>query len=38
MEKLKADMVVIGGGGSGLVGAVSAAEAGVKNIEVLQMM
>ena len=35
-EQLKAGMVIIGGGGSGLVAAVRAAEAGVKNIIVLE--
>ncbi len=35
-EKLQANIVVIGGGGSGLAAAVAAAEAGVKNIIVLE--
>jgi fumarate reductase flavoprotein subunit len=35
-EKLDADIVVIGGGGSGLTAAVSAAEAGIKKIIVLE--
>jgi fumarate reductase flavoprotein subunit len=34
--KLKADIVVIGGGGGGLAAAVAAAEAGVKNVIVLE--
>lgn len=36
MENSKANMVIIGGGGSGLVAAVSAAETGIKNIIVLE--
>ena len=35
-EKLQANIVVIGGGGSGLAAAVAAAEAGVKNIILLE--
>jgi fumarate reductase flavoprotein subunit len=35
-ENLHADIVVIGGGGAGLTAAVSAAEAGAKNIIVLE--
>jgi fumarate reductase flavoprotein subunit len=35
-ENLDADIVVIGGGGSGLTAAVSAAEAGIKKIIVLE--
>ena len=35
-EELEADLVVIGAGGGGLTAAVSAAEAGVKNIVVLE--
>jgi fumarate reductase flavoprotein subunit len=35
-EKLNADIVVIGAGGSGLMAAVSAAEAGIKNIILLE--
>lgn len=35
-ESIKADIVVIGGGGAGLTAAVAAAEAGVKNITVLE--
>ena len=36
VENLKADIVIIGGGGAGLPAAVTAAEAGVKNIIVLE--
>lgn len=36
IDSLKSDLVVVGGGGSGLVAAVSAAEHGVKNIVVLE--
>jgi fumarate reductase flavoprotein subunit len=35
-RQLKADLVVIGGGGAGLIAAVSAAERGVENIIVLE--
>lgn len=35
-EELRADIVIIGGGGSGLAAATAAAEAGVKNIIVLE--
>lgn len=35
-ENLKADIVVVGGGGAGLPAAVAAAEAGAKNIIVLE--
>jgi len=36
IQNLKADIVILGGGGSGLTAAVAAAEAGVKNIIVLE--
>jgi fumarate reductase flavoprotein subunit len=35
-ENLKADIVIIGGGGSGLAAAISAKEAGAKNVIVLE--
>ena len=35
-KKLKADLVVIGGGGAGLASALAAAENGCKNIIVLE--
>ena len=35
-NKLQADVVVVGGGGSGLAAAASAAEAGVKNVILLE--
>ncbi|MGB9663241.1 MAG: FAD-dependent oxidoreductase [Moorellaceae bacterium] len=36
IENLQSDLVIVGGGGSGLVAAVRAAEAGVKNVTVLE--
>jgi len=37
-SEIKADLVIIGGGGSGLAAAVAAAEQGVKNIAVLETL
>ena len=38
ISSLKPDLVVIGGGGAGLAAAISAAEAGCKNIIVLEKL